>query len=169
VQSATKSTCIKYSTYRYSSVQRQTFSQPLHHPQELFNCWDSAIMNISYGQTFLVSLVGSVLLTRLAPQYAPFAAWFINFLALYIPIFGTVLVAKAFVYPFLLSPLRNLPMPEVRTATQIWTTLLTNLLSGRISTIWTIPKDFQIAIWNSISRMDRDSTQRWPHSIPTYI
>jgi hypothetical protein len=68
---------------------------------------------ITYTRTLLVSLVGSVLLTRFAPQHAPFASWFLNFLTFYIPIVSTVLVAKAFVYPYLLSPLRDLPMPKV--------------------------------------------------------
>jgi predicted permease len=69
---------------------------------------------ITYTRALLVSLVGSVLLTRFAPQQAPFASWFFNFLTIYVPIVSTLLVAKAFVYPHLLSPLRDLPMPKVR-------------------------------------------------------
>lgn len=66
------------------------------------------------SRLLLVSLAESAALTRLAPQYAPFSSFFWNFAVLFVFQLFSFLLYDCILYPYFLTPLRELPEPKVR-------------------------------------------------------
>lgn len=72
-------------------------------------------MAITSRLLLLLSAAESGALTRLAPQYAPFSSFFWNFAVLFVLQLFCFLLYDCVLYPYFLTPLRELPQPKVST------------------------------------------------------
>lgn len=68
----------------------------------------------------LLSAAESGALTRLAPQYTPFSSFFWNFVVLFILQLFCFLIYDCVLYPYFLTPLRELPQPNVSSLFKCW-------------------------------------------------
>ncbi|KAF2670625.1 cytochrome P450 78A3 [Microthyrium microscopicum] len=98
-------------------------------------------LSITYAQLFYICGALSFLQSRgflpgIALQSGSVSSWFRAFLILYVLSMPVLFAFKAFVYPFFLSPLRNLPAPKGG-----------NLLFGHFPTIMREPSGAPMARW----------------------
>src|SRR6202012_1052244 len=72
-------------------------------------------MDITFPRVFVASTAFLIVLTRFYPQYAPFAGRGANVATIYGLFFSALFVWRIWLWPFVFSPLRNLPSPKVCT------------------------------------------------------
>ena len=65
------------------------------------------------SRLLLLSAAESGTLTSFAPQYVPFSSYFWNFAVLFVLQLFCFLLYDCVLYPYFLTPLRELPEPKV--------------------------------------------------------